>query len=58
MLELLLRHGADVNILNDDHWTPLFFACQVRRQKKTQTITHIMYACYYVFYCGLGTILC
>ena len=32
MLELLLREGADVNILNDDHWSPLFFACQVREK--------------------------
>lgn len=28
VLELLLSHGADIDALNAEHSTPLFFSCQ------------------------------
>ena len=32
VLELLLAHGADLDAPNEEHATPLFFACQCNNQ--------------------------
>lgn len=32
VLEVLIAYGANVDCLNEDHATPLFFACQTNNQ--------------------------